>query len=369
MEMPDLPTSSAENKTQFSNYLLIPFFVLLSSLILSHPLCFFKLLSFLSPLLTTTFVVLLSTSHRTVLWKQRGNGVGNVDELDLHCPEENDDENEVYKMFFEAPEVGVELGEPQESVDKLLIYEDSGAGECLQKILEEKLDDVNTSKGDDAQVDKTWENLHIAEEIQVKEITEVETGARICHSGPITLGFASGAWRNSRRLSNSLKIPGRSGQVLMEEKAGMYVGGFGSMRQTEKEWKRTLACKLLEDRHGGSDSRISNGERDEEGMDLLWETYEKNENPTYIPQPDHDKNAVKGRKKTELQEEKEQEEDNDNDEEDMSRQQLCCLQALKTSAGKVNLGMMRRLNMAKISRALRGIGWLHHMKKTRKSLH
>ncbi|KAE8675162.1 Detected protein of unknown function [Hibiscus syriacus] len=50
----------------------------------------------------------------------------------------------------------------------------------------------------------------------------------------------------------------------------------------------------------------------------------------------------------------------DNEEEEESNRQLCCLQALKLSAGKMNLGMGRP-NLVKISKALKGIGWLHHV--------
>lgn len=43
------------------------------------------------------------------------------------------------------------------------------------------------------------------------------------------------------------------------------LGSFGSMRK-EKEWRRTLACKLFEERHN------VDGGGGGEGMDMLWET-------------------------------------------------------------------------------------------------
>ncbi|KAG5252220.1 acidic leucine-rich nuclear phosphoprotein family protein [Salix suchowensis] len=116
------------------------------------------------------------------------------------------------------------------------------------------------------------------------------------------------------------------------------LGSFGSMRK-EKEWRRTLACKLFEERHN-----VDGGE----GMDMLWETYESD--------------SIK----------KGSVEYYDDDEEDLEEErsdgQLCCLQALKFSAGKMNLGMGRP-NLVKISKALKGIGWLHHVSKHSKKGH
>ncbi|XP_060182113.1 uncharacterized protein LOC132611751 [Lycium barbarum] len=80
------------------------------------------------------------------------------------------------------------------------------------------------------------------------------------------------------------------------------LGSYGSMRK-EKEWTRTLACKLYEERHNASTG---------EGMDLLWETYELDSSKS---------------------------------------------KALKFSAGKMNLGMGRP-NLVKISKAIKGFGWL-----------
>ncbi|OMP05678.1 hypothetical protein COLO4_08651 [Corchorus olitorius] len=126
------------------------------------------------------------------------------------------------------------------------------------------------------------------------------------------------------------------------------LGNFGSMRK-EKEWRRTLACKLFEERHnvdhhGG------------EGMDLLWETYEtdhSNSNKVQLKNSSS-KKGKKGGMSNEYY-------DVDEDEyEEESDGQLCCLQALKFSAGKMNLGMGRP-NLLKISKALKGIGWLHHV--------
>ncbi|KAJ0742320.1 hypothetical protein HanPI659440_Chr10g0362891 [Helianthus annuus] len=101
-------------------------------------------------------------------------------------------------------------------------------------------------------------------------------------------------------------------------------GSYGSMRK-EKEWKRTLACKLFEERN-------NNSERGEEGMDCLWEAYED----------DNSSKKPKNRKEA------------------MRNGQLCCLKALKLSTGKMNLGMGKP-NLVKISKAIKGFGWLHHV--------
>ncbi|XWS76061.1 hypothetical protein CRYUN_Cryun01aG0145100 [Craigia yunnanensis] len=121
---------------------------------------------------------------------------------------------------------------------------------------------------------------------------------------------------------------------------GSSFGNFGSMRK-EKEWKRTLACKLFEERHN-----VDGGE----GMDLLWETYETDSNKVQLKS-----SSKKGKKGG-----NEYYDHDEDDYEEDSNGQLCCLQALKFSAGKMNLGMGRP-NLVKISKALKGIGWLHHV--------
>ncbi|XVF21342.1 hypothetical protein REPUB_Repub12eG0082500 [Reevesia pubescens] len=120
------------------------------------------------------------------------------------------------------------------------------------------------------------------------------------------------------------------------------LGNFGSMRK-EKEWKRTLACKLFEERHSHN---VDGGE----GMDLLWETYETDSSK--VNMKSSSKKGKKGGNEYYDHDEDDYEEESDG--------QLCCLQALKFSAGKMNLGMGRP-NLVKISKALKGFGWLHHV--------
>uniref|UniRef100_A0A7N0TFR4 Uncharacterized protein n=1 Tax=Kalanchoe fedtschenkoi TaxID=63787 RepID=A0A7N0TFR4_KALFE len=106
----------------------------------------------------------------------------------------------------------------------------------------------------------------------------------------------------------------------------------GSMRRSDKEWRRTLACKLFEERHNKG------------GMDMLWETYE-------VVGAGHGCSSRANARESDVDED-----EDDDDAEEVGK--MCCLQALKISSGKVNLGIGRK-NMMKLSKALRRFGWLH----------
>ncbi|GFP93490.1 hypothetical protein PHJA_001493400 [Phtheirospermum japonicum] len=129
---------------------------------------------------------------------------------------------------------------------------------------------------------------------------------------------------------------------------------FGSMRK-EKEWKRTLACKLFEERHN-----VDGGE----GMDSLWEAYETDSNKP--KRETSEKKTPLDKKTSEI--EFREELCGDEDEEEVVGGQLCCLHAIKFSAGKMNLGMGKP-NLVKISKAIKGFGWLHHVSKYSKKVH
>ncbi|XP_030532525.1 uncharacterized protein LOC115742400 isoform X2 [Rhodamnia argentea] len=174
--------------------------------------------------------------------------------------------------------------------------------------------------------------------------------------------------QNSRRLGESLRLFDENGGGEQSyyspdhvseshyEKTGLqHLGSFGSMRR-EKEWKRTLACKLFEERH--------NAEEGSEGMDLLWEAYEDDSSSKQA------KNGAKQKKKGKRggRLEKDEAEAEEEEEEEDVDEQFCCLQALKFSAGKMNLGMGRP-NLVRISKAFRGIGWLHHVGRHSKRGH
>ncbi|KAL6506536.1 hypothetical protein OROGR_024717 [Orobanche gracilis] len=135
-----------------------------------------------------------------------------------------------------------------------------------------------------------------------------------------------------------------------------HFASFGSMRK-EKEWKRTLACKLFEERHSIDDG---------EGMDSLWEAYEMDSEKSMRKTRD-----LKKRNKKisgiEFNEEfvhgkDEEDDDDDDEEEEVVDEQLCCLQVIKVSG-------MRRPNIVKISKVIKGFGWLHHLIKHSKKVH
>lgn len=138
-------------------------------------------------------------------------------------------------------------------------------------------------------------------------------------------------------------------------KSGSSFGVCGSMRK-EKEWKRTLACKLYEERQTVDGS--------EEGMDSLWESYDTDTGK--LKTKKKEKTATLKKIEIEHQKNDYQVEDyEDDEEEEMDGGPICCLQALKFSTGKMNLGM-RKPNLVKFSKALKGIGWIHQVSRRSK---
>lgn len=144
---------------------------------------------------------------------------------------------------------------------------------------------------------------------------------------------------NHEKLSDNLVISSS------RSNSPSIVSSYGSMRE-DNEWRKTLACKLFEERH--------NSLGGEEGMDSLWEMHENN----------NSKNQKKKNTRsisfntfdTDI------DTDSDTDEMVMSNGHLCCLQALKLSTGKMNLGMGKP-NIVKITKAFKGFGWLNYVKK------
>ncbi|KAG0487634.1 hypothetical protein HPP92_009729 [Vanilla planifolia] len=117
----------------------------------------------------------------------------------------------------------------------------------------------------------------------------------------------------------------------------------GSTRK-EGEWRRSLACKLYEER---MTYRLCDETKVVEGaveMDLLWEAYEIDAHKKEKGRRKAE-DANKPLKKEVLVEEEEDEE---------ASGQLCCLQALRLSTGKMNIGMARP-SLVKISMAFKGI--------------
>lgn len=170
---------------------------------------------------------------------------------------------------------------------------------------------------------------------------------------------------NGKEYTESVKLCVDSGDKIVKsnvknegvhalnfDNEGSNLGSYGSMRR-EKEWKRTLACKLYEERH-------YNVVEGEEGMDSLWETYESDSTKSISTRKDVKKKSMK-KKSSDLLDYNGNE-DEDDDEVEMTNGHLCCLQAFKFSARKMNMGM-GKTNIVKITKALKGIGWLHHVKK------
>ncbi|GJV84172.1 hypothetical protein Tco_1524070 [Tanacetum coccineum] len=131
--------------------------------------------------------------------------------------------------------------------------------------------------------------------------------------------------QDTKTVENSVKSTSNSMRVELDSWNSRF-GSYISMRKL-KGWKRTFTCKLFEARC----SLCGGGE----GMESLWEAYEE-DTTNKISDVDGDK-----------------------DDQFMGNGQLCCFKALRMSTGKMNLGMGKP-NLVKISKALKGFGWLHH---------
>ncbi|XP_009791763.1 uncharacterized protein LOC107823038 [Nicotiana tabacum] len=375
--------------------LLISDLTLFCYFILSHPLYFsyfiffspylLKLLSFLSPLFITTSLLLLallttfsptnfithekfksctenSESEKVSILLSVYHAV--VEVLKSQGDAKNDEfsrfeDFEVYKIVFQENPIefldyiSAEVGE-KSVLDSSVQEKDSAtatenSGEMEEKTLEDFFKEIDEFES------KTWNSDNVerkkiealgtkADKVVEKlkeEMIVIGNGSKEAAAVAVDKVKKSHSWRLGENLDyNKSKI--------MEQKLGTY----GSMRK-EKEWTRTLACKLYEERHNANDS--SSGE----GMDLLWETYELDSAKSKVKRDNNNKKKMK-KKSGELKSYK-----NDEEEEEEMNGQLCCLQALKFSAGKMNLGMGRP-NLVKISKAIKGFGWLHHVSKKNK---
>lgn len=218
-------------------------------------------------------------------------------------------------------------------------------GKGLEKLFEEldRFEEFTTVIETSTDSKKAVGELQKAESSPVKKSSsgsEVKSVARNSSGNNI---FSESSGRSSSWRSNSSST----------------LSSYGSMRE-EKEWRRTLACKLFEERH--------NSRGGEEGMDSLWEAYEndssKNRKETLNNPMNNNKKMMLMKNSSDdvIKSFEEVDDDDDEDEPEMSNGHLCCLQALKLSTGKMNLGM-RKPNLVKITKALKGFGWLHHVKK------
>ncbi|KAF6998743.1 hypothetical protein CFC21_014834 [Triticum aestivum] len=132
-----------------------------------------------------------------------------------------------------------------------------------------------------------------------------------------------------------------------------------------KEWKRTLACKLYEERiqlKVCRDGAVAGACADD--MDMLWEAYETGGGSSSAVAGDTKPRGGGGSKAKEESVVDEEEEEED-EEDDGPVRQLCCLQALKFSTRKMNLGGGKP-SLSKISRVLKRMTALSRVGSRRK---
>ncbi|KAF7013379.1 hypothetical protein CFC21_027465 [Triticum aestivum] len=135
-----------------------------------------------------------------------------------------------------------------------------------------------------------------------------------------------------------------------------------------KEWKRTLACKLYEERiqlKVCRDRAVAGACADD--MDMLWEAYETgggSSSAVAVAVAGDTKPRGGGGSKANEQSVDEEEEEEDEEDEGPVRQ-LCCLQALKFSTRKMNLGGGKP-SLSKISRVLKRMTALSRVGSRRK---
>ncbi|XP_042516561.1 uncharacterized protein LOC122090887 [Macadamia integrifolia] len=434
---------SISKKTHFSS-LLFTDFIIFCSFILSHPLYFsyflffspylLKLLSFLSPLFITTFLLLLtlSTVFPCIL----------DDKISLETSEYKvgffldayrkvvdklrsrfDDDGIEFRIFEELEAcvvvfntIGFNVGEREGEEDPFEVVEanfdgkglqalDIGLGEIeavtFNKVEENPVEVAQRKCGGDSlecflqDTDPSEEEKQVEIEAVTKKVEEnpVEVTKRKCGGDTLECFLqdtdpAEGKKQVGQKGTVSDKVGENQEESLVvdggskppvnkvnenpfnlsleyseeyyskvsatnvnPELLGSSLGSFGSMRK-EKEWKRTLACKLYEERRNVD-------EEEEEGMDLLWETYEADSGKVKL---ENKEKKVKSKDKKKQTKKKPEVEYYDDEEEDDMDEQFCCLQALKFSTGKMNLGMGRP-NLAKFSKALKGIGWFHQISR------
>lgn len=362
-------SESCDSKCQFSS-LLISYLVLLCSSILSHPLYFLylvffspyllKLISFLSPLFVTTFLVFLAFLVHAESSQTRFTPILERLRFKKDCLNEDNDDLEIFEIVFGSPSMAALVREnPSEFLDEkpekdepnLLLGSDKEDPSVENKsscvVMEEKrlenflkiLDEFERLASNVEEKKKKWEPSRGAksEKVVEKQNSLLRNGSEAaCNNKNIDLDNSNMGKECSSHSQRMSSDEGKSSLSWRELDSG-----GGSMRR-EREWKRTLACKLFEERHNAGGGG--------EGMDSLWEAHEMESSKVV--------KREKGKKV-----EREMEED-----EEVGGAQLCCLQALKLSAGKMNLGVGRP-NLVKISKAIKGIGWLHKLSKNSKKVH
>ncbi|CAH8261786.1 unnamed protein product [Arabidopsis lyrata] len=378
--------------------LLLSDFHLFCSFIFSHPFYFsyllffspyiFKILSFLSPLFVTTtllILALLSTLHvhETCLDSESletqpsflfsfCSKLGSVLEHKFDINDEGFkslEDLEAYKMVVEA--CSIQCASDNEIcsdeltfVDKFCSHE-STVSEALTDETREEQVEIQPLKLEDVIVlEKEEETKKCEKEEEEEQKVKPESDVVLDNEEEPTkeeskaqkvdlVGDFNNESYDLPKLSKFLGEGKRNEATKKEEEDNVSLQSFGSMRK-EKEWRRTLACKLFEERHNADVGQ---------GMDQLWETYETQTEKKH--QTEEEKKKLKKKTKSMLKTksiEKEvivEEEDHDDG---IDHQQLCCLQALKFSTGKMHMGIARP-NLLKLSKAFKGIGRFYNANK------
>lgn len=396
--MAELCMSSATFKPQAT--LVYSYFTLFCGFILSHSLnfsyliffstCLFKFLSFLSPLFITTsfLLLLLGLAHRnsaSTLFEPRKNFLLSTFHVIQQSLREKFrfesqelypkfEECEAYKLVFVFDSPASDMVEHptgeeyllQSFDDKEVVVADVGVKPAAevhhtkskesQFVEEKKLQDFLgvLEDFDDDVVEKN------VDPISTKSIEFVEENVDESKVGKGSEAKDVNGGGHSRRVM-SLAKPFYEEATIESVECTSNLGSYGSMRK-EKEWKRTLACKLFEERHNA----VAEGD---ERIDALWERHESDElsKSMRMATDTNKKKNTKTSTTLNLYGDVEKEDDDDNDDDDneeleITKVQLCCLQAFKFSAGKMNL-RMRKPNLVKFSKALKGISWLHYAKR------
>ncbi|KAL4558558.1 hypothetical protein LXL04_036759 [Taraxacum kok-saghyz] len=346
---------------------------LICSFIFSHPLYFsyflffspylFKIISFISPLFFTTALVILLSFLTTTLPQPKLGVIQSVlDKLRSKLNDGEDDfefrnfeEFEIYKIVFRDPPL-ITVGECDgDDINEEVMSVMENAVTVTDRNFECSFEEIDRFEDFPAEIETTEKESvsdleTIVEEVRNSELLEKKKLGSGSKSKSVAVVEFEADQIPSENLfsvkSNSCRVDSSSS-----------FGSYGSMRK-EKEWKRTLACKLFEERH--------NSEGGEEGMDSLWEAYEE-DNSSRRSKNRKDNSPMVNQKKTMMKKNKkiefkylDDDLEEDDEEEFMNNGQLCCLKALKLSAGKMNLGMGKP-NLVKFSKALKGFGWLHHV--------
>jgi hypothetical protein len=308
-------------------------------------------------------------AQRIKLWEAQVSGnvkpiVGDKEENSEEFSLRNNSNKDAKKCVrFEAADPCVAQQQEQEvkDVKEYVHFEtETEAEECSaeaeqEQLLEQGCNDVQPEP-----------DLHELEN-EIAQPEQEPEGVQVYNDNDVAQSPAM--WNDERE--SPLKSTSIASRVHSRTSSGN-LASEGSPSRKDKEWKRTLACKLYEERMqlrlcrdravvGGSDN-----------MDMLWEAYEVGGGGSKgrggKRSGGSSSSMVKGstgkvEDAAEEGEEEGDEEDGDGDE--SSVRHLCCLQALKFSTRKMNFGGGKP-SLSKISKVLKRMTALSRMGSRRK---